>query len=826
MIAGRRLGLLRTGRGVPARFEIVRPARRHLAAPIAASVLAASVLAAGLPILRAALPTGIGTRHAEVTVAVEHERLVRLSLAASHVILHWTGAPDAVISIALGRTPNQLSEEIPISANEPSEADGGVTYSDVIWADAARFVRVTTDRPIADLTVVGLDTDASKGIDESGVVSAAVNQPAVITRAGWGANESYSENSGGYIRFAPSFSPVQKLIVHHTAGRNNDPNPAATIRAIFYDHAVLRGYGDIDYNYLVDAQGRVYEGRRAWIDEQIAYPTEEDLAGNVVRGSHARHFNDATVGIVLLGNFTSVMPTTAARTALVNLLAWKAERHGIDPKSGSTYVNPSDGTTKWLYNISGHRNVSVTACPGQLFYDTFPTLRQQVADKIAATTGAAVDTTPPSVIGLKPLVPNPTGAHTLPFGLIFKEPVTGLDPADFTIGGTSTGWSVQSVTGKASTYTVTVVADEGGGGPPDGSVTLKLRAGMVTDKAGHAGPTADVSATVDVAAETVPPVAVLYAVNTHGEPVGTSFSVSIQFYEPVTGFTAADIQLGGTSNTATPWTRETLYGSGANFNVTISNPSPADGTLTIQIANASVKDLAGNDGAGSNVISRTIDHHAPVTSGPGTALRSGTTLNGSALRVEVSWTASDVGPAGILNYDVRRSYDGQAFQTIATPTSPVILWTITPGHTYRFQIRARDKAGNVSAWRVGPILKPALTQQSSGAVHFSGSSTTTTSSSYSGGSERYLRVAGASVSYTTTARSLSFVTTRGPGRGTAKIYVDGVLAATVALNASTTTYRYVAFRRYWSSIGTHTIKVVSVGTPVPRIDIDAFGVIR
>ena len=794
--------------------------------PIAASVLAALLLSAGLPILRAAQPAGIKTRHAEVAVSVDHQRLVRLPMGASHVVLHWTGAPNANVSLAVGRTPNELSEEIPAGADEPSELDGDETYSQVIWADAARFVRVTTDTPLRRLTVVALDTDASRGIDESGVASAAVNQPAVITRAGWGADESYSENSGGYIRFAPSFNPVQKLIVHHTAGRNNDPNPAATIRAIFYDHAVLRGYGDIDYNYLVDAQGRVYEGRRAWIDEPLTYPTEEDLAGNVVRGSHARHFNDATVGIVLLGNFTSVMPTSAARTALINLLAWKAERHGIDPKGGSTYVNPSDGTTKWLYNISGHRNVNSTACPGQLFYDTFPTLRQQVADKIAATSGASHDTTPPSVIGLKPLVPNPTGAHTLPFGLIFKEPVTGLTAGDFEVTGSSTGWSVQGVTGTASAYTVTVAADEGGGGPPDGSVTLTLPAGAVTDKAGHAGPTDDVSATVDVAAETEPPVAVLYAVNTHGEPVGTSFSVSIQFNEPVVGFSAADIQLGGTSNDATPWEVQTLYGTAANYNVTISNTAPADGSFTIQIADGSLQDLAGNDGAGSNVISRSIDHHAPVTSAPTAALRSGTTLNGSSLRVAVTWTASDVGPAGILNYDVQRSYDGRAFETISTTTGTLVNWSLAPGHTYRFQVRARDKAGNVSAWKAGPTLKPALTQQTSSAVHFSGSSTTTRYSPYSGGSERYLRTAGSSVSYTTTARALSFVTTRSSIRGKAKIYIDGVLAATVDLSATPTIYRFVAFSKTWSSVGTHTIKVVSVGTPVPRIDIDAFGVIR
>jgi len=804
----------------------VQLARRHLAAPLAASLLAALVIAAGLPILRAALPTGVGTRHAEVATSIEHQRLVRLPIAASHVVLHWSGVPDAKITLALGRTADRLSEEISAGPADGSGEDGDMNYSEVIWADGARWVRVTTDQPIEQLTVVALDTDAARGIDQSGVVSAAVNQPAVITRAGWGANESYAENPGGYMRFAPSFSPVQKLIVHHTAGRNNDPNPAATIRAIYYDHAVLRGYGDIDYNYLIDAQGHVYEGRRAWISTPLANPTEEDLAGNVVRGSHAKHFNDATVGIVLLGDFTSVMPTTAARSALVNLLAWKAERHGLDPKGSSTYVNPSDGTTKVLYNISGHRDVNSTACPGQLFYDTFPRLRQDVANRIAATTGAGVDTTPPSVLGLKPMEPNPTGAHTLKFGLIFKEPVTGLTAGDFTLSGSSTGWTVESISGKASTYTVTVVANEGGGGPADGSVTLALLADSVTDKAGHPGPTAEVATTIDFAAETNPPVAVLYAVNTHGEPVGTSYGVSIEFNEPVTDFTAADIQVGGTSNDATPWTTEILYGSGANFNVTVSNLAPADGTLTIQIANASVKDLAGNDGAGSNVITRTIDHHAPVTSTPTTTLRSGTTLMGGALRVQLTWTGNDIGPSGIAAYDIQRSYDGQAYATIGTTTAPTFAWTISPGHVYRFLVRGRDKAGNVGAWKAGPTLLPALTQQTSSAVMFAGASTTTTSASYSGGTERYLAATGASATYTTTARSLSFITTKGPNRGTAKVYVDGVLAATIVLNDPATTYRFVAFTKSWSSVGTHRIRVVSEGSPVPRVDIDAFGVIR
>jgi N-acetylmuramoyl-L-alanine amidase len=805
----------------------MRPVRRRpLVATFAVSVLIGALTVAALPVFRAALAHGVATTSGSVAVSIDGQRLVHLPIAASHVVLHWSGTPDAQITVALGRSVDRLSEEIPAGLADGSGEDGDMNYSEVIWADGARWARITSDRPIEHLTVVAMDTDESRGLDQEGVASAAVSQPAVITRAGWGANESYAENAGGYMRFAPSFNPVQKLIVHHTAGRNNDPNPAATIRAIYYDHAVLRGYGDIDYNYLIDAQGRVYEGRRAWISTPAVKPTEEDLAGNVVRGSHARHYNDSTVGIVLLGNFTSVMPTTAARTALVNLLAWKAERHGIDPKGASTYVNPIDGTTKYLYNISGHRDVSSTACPGQLFYNTFPKLRQDVANKIAATTGAAVDHTPPSAV-LSRLATNPSGAHTLPFGLIFSEPVTGLTAADFTVTGSSPGWTVQNVTGKASTYTITVVADEGGGGPADGTVDLTLVADGVTDKAGHTGPTADTSATVNFATDTQPPVAFLYSVATRGEPAGTSFGISVQFNEPVTGFDVGDVVVGGSSNVASPWTVEMIYGSGANYNFTVDNPSPANGELTVQIAPGALEDMAGNPGAGSNVIHEYFDHVPPTTSTPVVGLRSGTTLKGGSVRVNVTWSPTFVGPSGIKSYDVARSYDGGAFKVVASGvTSTTFHWPLKSGHTYRFEVRARDNAGNVGAWKATPTLRPGLTQQTSSAVHFIGTTKTTRYYKYSAGSERYLRVAGAKATYLTTARSLSFVTTKGPSRGSAKIYIDGYYAATVNLNAATWTFRYVAFTTTWSSVGTHRITVVSVGSPVPRVDIDAFGVIR
>ena len=803
--------------------------RRSLATTLATSMLVATLAVGGLPLLRSIVDGGgVDVVSREVGVAIDRQSLVRLPIAASHVVLRWSGDHEAQLTLALGRSPTELSEDIAAGHDDLSEGADDQTWSQVIWADGARWARVTTDRPIRDLAVLAMDTDAARGIDDDGIVSAAVDQPALITRAGWGANEAYAENSGGYIRFAPSFNPLQKLIVHHTAGRNNDPNPAATIRAIYYNHAVQRGYGDIDYNFLVDAQGRVYEGRRAWIDTPATNPIGEDLAGNVVRGAHARHYNDATVGIVLLGNFTSVMPTAAARNALINLLAWKAERHGINPTGYSTYVNPIDGTTKGLFNISGHRNVNSTACPGWTFYATFPALRQAVADKIAATTGPAVDQTPPKVVSLASLGTDPSGAQTQKFGLIFKEPVTGLEPEDLSVTGSSEGWAIDDVKGTASRYTVTVVADDSGDGPADGSVTLTLAADSVTDLAGHTGPAEDESVTVEFAAETDGPSAILYAVPTKPTPVGRSYSVSILFDEPVTGLDADDIVIGGSSHAASPWTFDLIYGSGGSYNVTIYDETPKQGTLTIQIATGDgLTDLAGNPSEGSNVISRIIDFSAPTTTTPKASLLANTTLKGAAERVALTWTGADVGPAGVASYDVRRSRDGKAYSTIATGlTKASFAWPVDPGHTYRFQVRARDKAGNVGAWKTGPLLKPALVQQSNSAIRYQGSTTWHSYSGYSGGSQRYLAAAGASATYTTSARSISFVTTRGPHRGSARVYIDGVLAATLDLAAATTTYRFVAFSRTWSSVGTHTIRIVSVGSPVPRVDIDAFGVIR
>ena len=802
-----------------------------------------SLASVAAPVLSSAARGPVKTVARAVTTSVLRERDVALPIAASHVVLHWQGNPHAAVSVAFATVPGafgpaqavELDDDGPDAASpgHPAAAAGPFaedSFGQVVVAGGARFVRITSDRPIARLTVEALDTrgsalqaaaDAAIALSGTGTAAAAEAKPTVISRAAWGADESYRFDSGGHEKFPPSFYPLQKLIVHHTAGMNNDPNPAATIRAIYYDHAIIRGYGDIDYNFLIDAQGRVYEGRHSRAYASGEPITGEDLAGNPVRAGHARGYNPATVGISLLGNFTSVQPPAAQRSALVRLLAWEAERHGLDPVGSSTYLNPESGISLFLPNIAGHRNVNVTACPGDAFYGTFPSLRQQVASEIAAHTGAAVDHTAPTG-ALSPML-TPTGGSTMTFGLQFEEPVTGLAPEDFSVGGTSAGWAVTGVTGTASTYTITVHA----GAPTDGTVILSLPAGSVTDLAGNTGPPSALQATASFATDTTPPTVTIWWTPHRAALSVITFDLTATFSEPVVGLSFAHIQLGGTSETATPWSfsQSAVLGSGASYGFSVEAVNPANGTLTVTIPAGATTDPAGNPNTAAQ-ISVVIDRTAPTTSVPVTSIRGATTL-GTTVPGRVTWTGADTGGAGITSYDVERSIDGGAYVVVASGlASPSLPVAMAPGHSYRFAVRARDAAGNVSAWRAGSTTSAVVLQNSSTALHWSTGWHTVWSTVYSGGNARYATAAGTWMTTTFAGRSVGLVAALG-ARGQVRVYVDGSYLGTVDLRSATTTYRAVAWTRGWSSAATHTLKLVVVGTAGrPRVDVDAILVLR
>ena len=202
----------------------------------------------------------------------------------------------------------------------------------------------------------------------------------VVSRSAWGADESKRFLSGNEI-WPKESRPVRLFIIHHTNTRNDDPDPLATLRAIYEYHCVAKGWGDIGYNYLVDEHGVVYEGRFSG----DAPGGRAGLAGREgVVGGHAFGFNYGSVGIALLGSLHRQPPTPEACGALVRLVAALAAWHGIDP-AGTVSREPFGQHGERLPVIIGHRHViPAQDCPGQPFEATLDGFRTEVARLVAS----------------------------------------------------------------------------------------------------------------------------------------------------------------------------------------------------------------------------------------------------------------------------------------------------------------------------------------------------------------------------------------------------------------------------------------------------------
>src|SRR3954452_2672303 len=332
-----------------------------------------------LALLAGAAPASATVAH-QSSAAVRSAHVFHAPGATTHLAVHWRGAPSARVRIAFSRGKG-FGHARRVEIDDAGESRAGAeTYGTVMVAHRVRAIRVYSDRPLRRLTVLWLD---DRGHPAGAAHAATASQPAVLRRADWGANESLRFDSSGNETWPSAYYPVQKLIVHHTDTQNNDPDPAATIRSIYYYHAITQGWGDIGYNFLIDQQGRVYEGRHTIDYPAGTSPTEENAAGYGVTAAHAQGFNSGTVGIALLGTLTNQDATPAARAALEKLLAWEADHHAIDPQGSSLYTNPVSGTQATFPNIAGHRDVNATECPGGVFYATLPAIRSDVASMLA-----------------------------------------------------------------------------------------------------------------------------------------------------------------------------------------------------------------------------------------------------------------------------------------------------------------------------------------------------------------------------------------------------------------------------------------------------------
>ncbi len=353
-----------------------------------------SVLGTGLAVVgpEAQAQVAIKTRAGEVSAPLKDAAVLKLPFAAEHLAVRWAGNPEAQVTLATSVDGVVFADGVDVGRDEVGEQRrDGVTYGAVLPGDGALVVRLTSDRPVGHATVLAM-ADGEKVVTKVPApgrrAGAAVDSPSIVSRSGWGADETL-RFKGNQEVWVPEFWPVQKTIVHHTAGKNNDTRAEATIRAIYRYHAVTQGWGDIGYNFLISADGRIFKGRHSHPPgSQEDTITGENGEGATVTAGHAYQHNAGTVGVALLGTFTrSARPTQAARNSLVKFLAWKLDAHGLDPEAKSVYTNPVSGLQRDLYNIAGHRDANFdTDCPGGNLYDDLPNIRTAVKGVVQAVT--------------------------------------------------------------------------------------------------------------------------------------------------------------------------------------------------------------------------------------------------------------------------------------------------------------------------------------------------------------------------------------------------------------------------------------------------------
>jgi hypothetical protein len=238
---------------------------------------------------------------------------------------------------------------------------------------------------------------------------------------------------------------------------------------------------------------------------------------------------------------------------------------------------------------------------------------------------------------------------------------------------------------------------------------------------------------------------------------------------------------------------------------------------------------------GDTVTGRMVDaRFALDTVGPNAhppnshAFSVGSALGSTTISTVIGWPAASDDASGVRNYTLEQQVNAGSWATVvAGTTGRTATRSLTFNASNRFRVKAMDRAGNFSSVMTGATIRPVLYQETTSLATYSGTWSTVNYTGASGGRERYATRAGASVSFRFVGRAVAVIAPKGSTRGSAKVYVDNVYAGTISLYRSSTLNKVVVFGKSWTSSGTHTVKLVVVGTSGrPRVDIDAFAILR
>jgi len=138
---------------------------------------------------------------------------------------------------------------------------------------------------------------------------------------------------------------VARITVHHEGWKpvwfTDYQNTAERLELIRVSHINRMRAGDIGYHFIVDRNGRVWEGRSLRF-----------------QGAHVKNHNQFNVGVMVLGNFDKQAPSSRQLVALQNTLATLMKKYRVP--------------TNRVYT---HQELNPTACPGRNLQPRMVSLR-------------------------------------------------------------------------------------------------------------------------------------------------------------------------------------------------------------------------------------------------------------------------------------------------------------------------------------------------------------------------------------------------------------------------------------------------------------------
>ncbi len=308
--------------------------------------------------------------------------LVHFRVRFSNDGILWTAWDELDLFHEIEPTEDRFISEMLILPKETRfftysiEFERAVAGSLPIWVENLRF----------DFFSPGDSSDPNPGVfkTDPGEEQCACPLPDFATRTDWNCPDGQNPSCG-----SPAIIPTTHMIVHHSAGSNSSNDWPAVVLAIFNLHVNTNGWCDIGYNWLIDPNGVIYEGRGG---------------GNNVRGAHFCGTNSGTMGVCMIGTYSGSPPTDTAIASLKRLIAWKSCDSQLDLLSSSAHS--SSGLN--LDIVSGHRNGCSTICPGDSLFYLLPSVRteaQEIVDTCATIASSIESDFPAENVQL---YPNPT----------------------------------------------------------------------------------------------------------------------------------------------------------------------------------------------------------------------------------------------------------------------------------------------------------------------------------------------------------------------------------------------------------------------------------